>query len=88
MTREEFNNKSFDELMEDLGYENTISCFEVLKEYAEECIKDYNFSLAIHILQALDDNMDVEWFEYDYSMGEMSTPKPIMNKSDLEEYID
>lgn len=88
MEKLDIENKDFFELALELEGENyCISSFGALKDYVVECVKDCNFSLAIHIMEALYNGMDAEWFYYDYSMGELCTPEPIYTKEDLKSYI-
>jgi hypothetical protein len=45
--------------------------------------------MALHILNAVYNNKyDTEVYMYDYSMGTLETPTPIVDKEDLEPYID
>lgn len=89
MTREQFENMDFDELIEytrcNIGY---ITTEEVLKDYAIEKIQGDDFNMAIHILNALNDSpYGVIWYRYDYSMGTLETPTPITEKENIEDLI-
>lgn len=89
MTREEFANKTLEEVIE-WAYENLdyITDEEALKRFAIEKLEDDNFSLAMHIISAIYNNeSDTEYYRYDYSMGTLETPKPITEKSDIEDLI-
>lgn len=90
MTREKFNSMTFDDLME-WAYENLddITDEEMLKEFAIEKLKNDNFNLALHIINAIYENpYDTEWYRYDYNMGTLQTPSPITCKEDIEDMID
>ena len=89
MTREQFENMDFDELIEytrcNIG---NITTEEVLKDYAIEKIQGDDFNMAIHILNALNDSpYGVIWYRYDYSMGTFETPTPITKKENIEDLI-
>ena len=89
MTRAEFEEVDFDELIE-LMYENSydITSESTLKEFAMNKLQDDNFGLALHIIQAIYNNpYDTEWYRYDYSMGTLQTPSPITDKEDIEDLI-
>ena len=70
MTRNEFETKSFDEVMEQLNEErDDITTYENLKEFAISQINEDRLFLAIHILELL--NIDTEnmvriWLLYGY----------------------
>ena len=90
MTRAEFEEIEFDELIE-LMYENSydITREENLKEFAIGKLWDDNFGMALHIINAIHENpYDTEWYRYDYSMGTLQTPSPITDKEDVEDLID
>lgn len=87
MTREEYNNKNFENVMEQLNEErDDITTYETLKEFAKEKIEEDNLLVAIHILEALQ-NDDTEWYEYDYCMGTLQTPSGITEKEHVEHMI-
>lgn len=89
MTRAEFEEIEFDELIE-LMYENSydITREENLKEFAVGKLLDDNFGMALHIINAIYNNpYDTEWYRYDYSMGTLQTPFPITDKEDVEDLI-
>lgn len=90
MTREQFENMDFEDLME-WAYENIndITTEETLKEFAIEKLQGDNFGMALHIINAMYDNPYLtEWYRYDYSMGTLETPTPIADKEDIEDLID
>lgn len=90
MTREQFEEMSFEELCS-LAYQelDELTLEECLKIFAKNKIIDDNIMLAVHILNAIIDNpYDTEYYLYDYSMGMLETPKPVTCKEDFEDYID
>lgn len=88
MTRAEFNNMEFEEVMETLNEErDDITTYETLKEFAIEKINDDNFLVAIHILETLQNDSE-EWYLYDYCMGTLDTPSSVTCKEDVEHLID
>ena len=89
MTRTEFEQKSFEEVMEQLNEErDEITDLDMLKEFAVKAINEGNYFLAIHVLKALQDGNDEDWWNYDYSMGTLDTPTPITEKEDVEHLIE
>ena len=90
MTREQFDEMSFDELF-DLANEeiNDLTSEDILIDFAKMKIDDDNIGMALHILNAIYDNpYDTEYYLYDYDMGMLETPKPVTCKEDFEDYID
>lgn len=91
MTREQFEEMTFNELLE-WAYDNIddIHSEEVLIEMAKHEIDEDNLKMAMHILSAIyeSDCPDGSYYIYDRSMGTLETPTPITYKEDLEEYID
>lgn len=89
MTRKKFEAISFDNLMI-WAYMNLddVTDEETLKEFAMEKLQDDNFGMALHIINAIYENpYDTEWYRYDYSMGTLQTPSPIVDKEDIEDLI-
>lgn len=81
MTRREFDNKEFEEVMEQLDEErDDITTYEQL-------IDSDDLLVAIHILKALQSE-SVDWYEYDYCMGTCQTPSGITEKEHVEHMID
>ena len=88
MTRKEIETKNFDEVMEQLNEErDDITTYESLKEFAKSQIEEDRLFLAIHILEALNEDT-AEWYEYDYCMGTLQTPSSITEKEDVEHLIE
>ena len=89
MTRKQYENMSFEELMNWANNNlNSITNEELLKEYAIDKIQDDNFSMGLHIINAIYKNpYYTEWYRYDYSMGMLETPTPIVDKEDIEDLI-
>lgn len=87
MNRTDYENKSFDELIDQLCEEvNTITDYEVLKYFVIHNIKEDNLYLAIHILEAI--QVGDYYYDYDYNMGTLETPTPLTCKEDLADYIE
>ena len=91
MKREQFDNMSFEELLE-WAYDNIddIHSEETLKEMVKHEVDEDSFQMALHILSAIyeGDCPDGSYYIYDRSMGTLETPTPIICKEDLEDYID
>ena len=87
MNKTDFDNKSFDELIEQLYEEiDTITNYDVLKDFAIENIGNDNLYLAIHILEAIQHGD--YYYDYDYSMGKLDTPTPLEFKADVIDYLE
>ena len=91
MKREDFDNLTFEELLE-WAYDHVDDIWseEVLIEMAKHEIDENDIGMAIHILLAIYESgcPDGSYYIYDRSMGTLETPTPITRKEDLEEYID
>lgn len=91
MTREQFEEMSFEELLE-WAFDNIddIHSEETLKEMVKREVEEDSFKMALHILTAIyeSDCPDGSYYIYDRSMGTLETPTPITCKEDLEDYID
>ena len=91
MTREQFEDMSFEELL-DWAFDNIddIHSEYTLKEMVKHEIEEDSFKMALHILTAIyeSDCLDDSYYIYDRSMGPLETPTPITCKEDLEDYID
>ena len=91
MTKTEFNNMSYEDLMEYANENlNDVTDEEILKQYAIKKIEDDDFFLALHIINAIYNNPypDIIYYRYDYNMGTLETPTPIIDKDDIEDLID
>lgn len=92
MTREEFENKSFEEIMNELCCEvDCITTIDVLKSFIQKLIDEDDFELPVHLLNAIwnDPNTgDDYWWDYDYSMGTLDIPVNVCDKEDIEHLID
>ena len=89
MTRAEFEEMSFEELI-DWANENIndLTTEDILIEFAKSKIDDDDIFMAIHILGAINNNSyDTEYYLYDYCMGTLETPTPVTEKEDFENYI-
>ena len=78
---------NFEELAA-LLYENedTFTTYETLKSFAISKIEDDWLFLAVHILNALD-NDPADYYSYDYCMGILETPSAMHDMDDLRDYI-
>ena len=78
----------YTEAIEKLQEENNcITTYSILKEFAIDNINNDNLFIAIHILQALQEN-EADYYNYDYCMGTLETPTPIKSLEDLEDYCE
>ena len=88
MKKRELKKLTFEEAIEKLEEENNcITTYNILKEFAIDNINNDNLFIAIHILQALQEN-EAEYYNYDYNMGTLETPSPITSLEDLEEFCE
>ena len=84
MTRREFEEKSFEDVMSQLNEEcDQITTLDRLKEFAKLKIDEGNYPLANHIIVALQAGHDEDWWDYDYCMGTLDTPIPLTEKTDV-----
>lgn len=93
MTRAEFEEKTFEECMEQLSLEyDNITTLDTLKDYIKEAMDDNNFDLAAHLCNAIwndpDSLKDSEWYDYDYCMGTLDRPICLCEKADVEHLIE
>lgn len=89
MTRLEFEEKSFEDVMSQLNEElDEITTLNMLKDFAKSKIDDGNYLLANHIIEALKNGNDEDWWDYDYCMGTLDIPIPLVEKEDVEHLID
>lgn len=91
MKREQFEQMTFDELVE-WAYDHLddVHSEDGLIAMAKHEIDEENLQMAVHILNAVfeSDCPDDSCYLYDRSMGTLETPTPITCKEDLEDYID
>ena len=89
MKRSEFEEKSFESVMSQLNEEfDEITTLDNLKEFTKSKIDDGYYFLANHIIEALQNGNDEDWWDYDYCMGTLDTPIPLTGKTDVEHLID
>ena len=87
MVRKEFEDLIFEEVVEKLNDEcDDNHDREAMLDYSIHCIREQNLFLALHVIEALNTH-DADWFRYDFSMGTLETPSPIVCKEDLEDFI-
>lgn len=88
MTVTELHNKSFNDAVQELAEnDDRITTYETLKEFAKEQIDNDRLFLAIHILKTIWDE-PADFYDYDYCMGTLDTPAPLLLTKDLEEYCE
>lgn len=88
ITVKDYNEKSFDDLMEQLNGEfEDIHTYEDMKDFAKYQIDNDNLYLALHILNGIEDN-PAEWYLYDYTMGTLQRVIGITCKEDIEYLIE
>lgn len=91
MTREEFESKSFEEIMEQLNEEcDEVTTIDVLKEFIKEKVDNEDFNFVIHLCTCIWNDSDYsksEWYLYDYSMGTLDIPVCVTCKEDVEHLI-
>ena len=61
--------------------------YEDLKDFAIDKIKDDDVFIALHILNALNDE-SAEYSHYDSCMGTLDTVAPITTKNDFIDYLE
>lgn len=89
ITRKEFDEMSFDELMKKAIDEcDNIHSYDDLLEFAKDCIDESRVFLAVHVLEAVGDLNEDKYYDYDVNMGTLEAPTEITEKSDIEQYID
>lgn len=90
MTKKEWEELTLEEAV-DWALENIyeLTFEDTLIEFAKRKIDDNNIYMALHILGAIYNSEEAynNYYLYDYSLGTLSTPKPITCKEDLEDYI-
>lgn len=84
MTREFYEENDFDVVMERVIREyDGICTLDELKTLIEINVQEGNYGLAEHILLALEDGNEDEYWDYDITMGVFDNPVPITEKADL-----
>ena len=88
MTIAQLHSKNFNDAAQELSEnDDRITTYETLKEFAKENIDNDRLFLSIHILKAIWDN-PADFYDYDYYMGTLDTPAPLLLIKDLEEYCE
>lgn len=92
MTKKELHKLTFENALNQLYDEvNTITSYEVLKDYIKLKIDEDNILLALHLLKALWEDTsldDADYYNYDYTCGTCDTPTPLTCLEDLERYCE
>ena len=87
MTQQDFENKTFNELISQLNEEmDDIHSRESMLDMAKHEIDCDNLFVAIHILEDLW-NSDSDWYQYDRNMGTLESVTPLRDKEDIEDFI-
>lgn len=88
MTVKELHSMNFNDAAAQLCDEHDmVTSYECLKDFAIHHINDDNLFLAIHILNAINNN-PADFYHYDYCMGTLQTPSPLLTASDLEYFCE
>ena len=86
MTVLELYQKGFHAAIEELmETHDNVTTYETLKEFIKTKIDDDNLFVAIHLLETLNTGYCADYYEYDYNMGTLETPRPLSDISDLED---
>ena len=92
MKKKELYKLSFQDAIDKLQYEiNTITTYDVLKDFIKLQIDKENNYLAYHLIKSIwEDNtpFDSDYYDYDYTMGTLDKPTPLFNLEDLERYCE
>lgn len=89
MTREYFENHTFNDVMEKLYEENTdVTTLDMLKDFINYTILKCQYYLSEHLIKALRNGNDEYYWLYDYNMGTLDTPVPIDSLEDVKHLID
>lgn len=89
MTRQDYENKSFEELMYDLDNDmDDIHSRETMIDMVKHEIDEDNLFVARHILDGIDDEY-AEWYQYDdRCMGTLQPITALKDKEDIEHLIE
>ena len=88
MTVRELHEMNFNEAASILCSEtDSVTTYESLKEFAKYNIDNDNLYLAMHVLDAINRSSG-DFYAYDFSMGTLETPTPLLLSSDLEDYCE
>lgn len=89
MTREYFENHTFNDVMEKLYEENTdVTTLDMLKDFINDTVVKGEYYLSEHLIKALRNGNDQYYWLYDYNMGILDTPVPIDSLEDVKHLID
>lgn len=92
MTRAEFEEMTFEEVMEYLCDNcDEVTTIDTLKDFIKENVDAENFFLVSHLSDAIwhDPNPnDSDWYLYEYGMGTLDKPVSVSCKEDVEHLID
>ena len=88
VTREQYDEMSFESVMDILNEHDDITTKDCLLDYVKYLIDQDNLRFAMHILEAVYDSEPAEWYQYDYSMGTFDTPTALTCKEDIEHLLE
>lgn len=89
MTREYFENHSFNNVMRGLYEENTnVTTLDMLKNFINITVVKSQYYLSEHLIKSLCNGNDEYYWLYDYTMGTLDTPVPVNSLDDVEYLID
>lgn len=84
----ELHSKNFNDAAEELSEIcDCITDYESLKDFAKHQIDEDRLFLAVHILDAIH-KAPADYYSYDYCMGTLETPTPLLVAADLEDYCE
>lgn len=88
MTITELHNMNFNDAAEQLCQDhNSVTSYDSLKEYAIYLLKKDHVGFALHILNAIY-YTEGDYYDYDYDMGTLEKPTPLLVSTDLEDYCE
>ena len=89
MTREYFEETDFYNVMEKIKQEtDNIITLEELQQLAIEALENGDWTYAKHLIDALYNGCDEDYWLYDRDMGYLDTPIPVDEKEDVEHLIE
>ena len=68
-------------LYEEGGY--FVTSLNDIKDFIKEQIDEEDFVFAKHLLDAIIEEPDCDFWHYDYTMGTLETPSPIIDMDDV-----
>lgn len=88
MTKKELHSMCFNDAASQLQADSDlVTTYENLLSFAKHCIDEECLFLAIHILTTVYEN-PADFYGYNYCMGTLDMPTPLLVSSDLEDYTE